>query len=223
MALFDNEAQNYDLFFESELGKQVLKYEGMTILKSLSLGKGRRVLDVGCGTGIFTRLLAQKGINVTGVDESEKMLSIAKSKPELADVGFINANAEHLPFPDAHFDRVLCAFMIEFACNPLKVITEMIRVLKPGGIMVIATLNSAGIWAKGRVGEGVYASAKFRSPSELVNLVQARGSAVTCIHFSPQTRKCFWLHEMFGNIRKSQDGAVVVARFTKPIDFGGAK
>lgn len=223
MALFDGEAKDYDLFFESELGKQVLKYEGRAIQSSLSLRKGQRVLDVGCGTGIFTRLLAQKGLNVTGVDESEKMLSHAKSKSELDGVEFINANAENLPFPDAHFDRVLCAFMLEFASNTLKVVTEMIRVLKPGGIMVIATLNSAGIWAKGRVGEGVYASAKFRTPSELLNLIPLGGSSITCVHFSPQTRKCFWLNEFLGNIRKIQDGAAVVARFVKPDDLRGAK
>lgn len=223
MALFDGEAKDYDLFFESELGKQVLKYESRAIQSSLNLRKGQRVLDVGCGTGIFTKLLAQKGLNVTGVDESEKMLSIAKSKPELAGVEFINDNAEHLSFPDAHFDRVLCAFMLEFSTIPLKVVTEMIRVLKPGGIMIIATLNSAGIWAKGRIGEGVYASAKFRTPSELLDLVQLRGNAFTCVHFSPQTRKCFWLHEFFGNIRKSQNGAAVVAKFVKFEDLRGAK
>lgn len=223
MALFDNQAESYDLFFESELGKQILRYESTAILNSLNISKGLSILDVGCGTGIFTRLIAQKGMNVTGVDESEKMLSHAKSKPELAKVKFINTNAENLPFRDAHFDKVLCAFMLEFARNPREAVTEMIRVLKPGGMMVIATLNSEGIWAKGRVGEGVYASAKFRSPSELLSFIPLDGSAITCIHFSPKTRKYFWLTELIGNIRKSQNGATVVARFLKPHDREGAK
>jgi ubiquinone biosynthesis O-methyltransferase len=223
MTLFDNEAENYDLFFGSELGKQVLRYESRAILGSLCLSKGLSILDVGCGTGIFTKLIAQKGLNVTGVDESEKMLSLAKSKPELANVEFVNANAENLSFADAQFDKVLCAFMLEFAKNPLKVVIEMIRVLKPGGTLVIATLNSQGIWAKGRVGEGVYTNAKFRSPSELLSLIPIVGSAITCVHFSPQTKKYFWLAEMLGNIRKSQDGAAVVARFIKQCNGKGVK
>lgn len=215
MAQFDSEAKDYDLFFVSQLGKQVFKYESKAILNNLNLRNGLRILDVGCGTGVFTKLLAQKDLDVKGVDESEKMLSYGKLKPELANVEFVSGSAECLPFPDAHFDRILCAFMLEFAVNPGKVVTEMIRVLKPGGIMVIVTLNSRGVWAKERVGEGVYANAKFRSPSELLSLIPLGGKATTCIHFNPQTRKSFWLVELLGNIRKSQDGAAVVARFEK--------
>lgn len=223
MALFDAEAKDYDLFFGSRLGRQVFKYESKAILRSLCLRNGHTVLDVGCGTGIFTRIFSSKSLSVAAIDESEKMLSQAKSKSELADVEFLNANAENLPFSDAYFDRVLCAFMLEFASNPKKVVTEMIRVLKPGGIMVITTLNSAGAWAKGRVGKGVFANAKFRSPSELLSLIPLGGKATTCIHFAPQTRKCFWLHELIGNMTNSQNGAAVVARFEKSQDWKGVE
>lgn len=128
------------------------------------------VLDVACGTGDMMVSLTERGCTVTGVDISEEMLEIARSKlhpsvscadsspvsreqlgetcssPETGEVpegrrgGLIVADAEHLPFADGEFDAVTCAFGVRNFVHLEKGLSEMLRVLKPGGTMVILEL-----------------------------------------------------------------------------------
>lgn len=96
------------------------------------------VLDVACGTGDMAVSLVERGCTVTGVDISEEMLAIARQKAPI--VTFMIADAEHLPFPDASFDAVTCAFGVRNFVHLEQGLSEMLRVLKPGGRMVILEL-----------------------------------------------------------------------------------
>ena len=96
------------------------------------------VLDVACGTGDMVLELQKHGCTVTGVDLSEEMLSIAKRKVENGQWEI--ADAEHLPFPDDSFDAVTCAFGVRNFVHLEQGLKEMLRVLKPGGRMVILEL-----------------------------------------------------------------------------------
>lgn len=96
------------------------------------------VLDVACGTGDMVCNLVQRGCTVTGVDLSEEMLAIARRKTALAT--FQLADAEYLPFPDGSFDAVTCAFGVRNFVHLEQGLGEMLRVLKPGGRMVILEL-----------------------------------------------------------------------------------
>ena len=96
------------------------------------------VLDVACGTGDMVLELQKHGCTVTGVDLSEEMLSIAKRKVENGK--WKVADAEHLPFPDDSFDAVTCAFGVRNFVHLEQGLSEMLRVLKPGGRMVILEL-----------------------------------------------------------------------------------
>lgn len=96
------------------------------------------VLDVACGTGDMAVSLVERGCTVTGVDISEEMLAIARQKATI--VTFMIADAEHLPFPDASFDAVTCAFGVRNFVHLEQGLSEMLRVLKPGGRMVILEL-----------------------------------------------------------------------------------
>ena len=103
------------------------------------------VLDVACGTGDMVVELCKKGCTVTGVDLSEEMLDIAKRKTAsatflLAPCTFHLGNAEALPFADGEFDAVTCAFGVRNFVHLEKGLNEMLRVLKPGGMMVILEL-----------------------------------------------------------------------------------
>ncbi len=95
------------------------------------------VLDVACGTGDMVLELKKRGCTVTGIDLSEEMISIAKTK---ASATYIVGDAEHLPFPDATFDAVTCAFGVRNFVHLEQGLGEMLRVLKPGGKMVILEL-----------------------------------------------------------------------------------
>ena len=96
------------------------------------------VLDVACGTGDMAVSLVERGCTVTGIDLSEEMLAIARQKAPM--VTFLIADAEHLPFPDASFDAVTCAFGVRNFVHLEQGLNEMLRVLKPGGQLVILEL-----------------------------------------------------------------------------------
>lgn len=101
-----------------------------------------KVLDVACGTGdMVVELLRTRhaaSLQVTGVDLSEEMLAIAKRKAPQAEYRL--ADAEHLPFGDASFDAVICAFGVRNFVHLEQGLKEMVRVLKPGGRMAILEL-----------------------------------------------------------------------------------
>lgn len=103
------------------------------------------VLDVACGTGDMVVELLKRGCTVTGVDLSEEMLAIAKQKTasanfQLSAFNFQLGNAEALPFAEGEFDAVTCAFGVRNFVHLEQGLSEMLRVLKPGGRMVILEL-----------------------------------------------------------------------------------
>lgn len=124
-------------------------YDRMNHLMTLGLDRRWRkyavrglqgdVLDVACGTGDMVLELQKRGCTVTGIDLSEEMLSIAKTK---APATYMISDAEQLPFPDETFDAVTCAFGVRNFVHLEQGITEMLRVLKPGGRMVILELTT---------------------------------------------------------------------------------
>jgi len=98
---------------------------------------GRRVLEVGCGTGALALALADRGARVWGIDPSEEMLARARSRGGLA-LGLKRGEAEKLPFRDGWFERVVCRLVVHLVDRP-RALREMLRVLAPGGRAVVAT------------------------------------------------------------------------------------
>lgn len=98
------------------------------------------VLDVGCGTGVLEEFLLKRwpGLSITGVDISEKMLTVAGNKHTLSpNLTFLQANASDLPFESEKFDAVVCANCFHYFDQPGQTLVEMKRVLKKGGRLVL--------------------------------------------------------------------------------------
>ncbi|RUR29354.1 class I SAM-dependent methyltransferase [Legionella qingyii] len=112
-----------------------------TLVKFSQLQAGDSVLDVGCGTGVVAITAARMGAIVSGLDLSPQLLEYADRNKTLAkvDVDFKQADVEALPYADESFDVVLSQFGHMFAPNAQLAIDEMLRVLKPGGIIAFST------------------------------------------------------------------------------------
>jgi demethylmenaquinone methyltransferase / 2-methoxy-6-polyprenyl-1,4-benzoquinol methylase len=108
------------------------------LLDAVDPRPGQRVLDVATGTGLVAFGLARRGCEVTGLDQSEQMLTVARrrlgERPELAGrVSFIGGEAEALPFPDREFDALTFTYLLRYVDDRAATMRELARVVKPGG------------------------------------------------------------------------------------------
>ncbi|MBA3300394.1 MAG: class I SAM-dependent methyltransferase [Thermoleophilaceae bacterium] len=104
--------------------------------------RGQRVLDLGCGPGIYTRALRERGAEVVPVDNDMSEMEIAGPAPE----GALVADAGDLPFPDGDADGVFCSNLLEHTPDAEPVIREIERVLRPGSWAYISWTNWYSPW-----------------------------------------------------------------------------
>lgn len=112
---------------------------------------GHRVLDIGCGTGGFTRAIADvASAEVTGVDISDRFLEFARNspKPQRGAVTWKVGSAESLPVSDGSFDRALLSLVLHQLANPWLAASEAFRSLAPGGRVVVRTIASRDVAAR---------------------------------------------------------------------------
>ena len=110
---------------------------GQAFLDWLSPPAGLRWLDVGCGTGAFTELIAERcaPVELLGVDLSEAQVAVAKLRSGTRGAAFHPGDAMGLPFELHRFDAVVMALVIFFVPDPAKGVAEMVRVARPGGLV----------------------------------------------------------------------------------------
>jgi ubiquinone/menaquinone biosynthesis C-methylase UbiE len=126
-------AENYQRFLVPSIGAPVAD----DLIGIAGLQPGQRVLDVACGTGVVTRLAAERvgaAGAVAGLDVNPGMLAVARSQtPPDISIDWYEASAELMPLPDEAFDVVLCQMGLRFVPNKLAALREMRRVLDTGG------------------------------------------------------------------------------------------
>ncbi len=120
----------------------------------------KTALDVGCGEGRFCRMLGQHGVETTGIDPTPALIAAARLRD--AQGQYLEAGAELLPFSDATFDLVVSYLTLIDIADFGAAISEMVRVLKPGGALLIANINSFNSacgdtgWIKDSAGRRLY-------------------------------------------------------------------
>ncbi|HEX9834881.1 MAG TPA: methyltransferase domain-containing protein [Mycobacterium sp.] len=131
-------AENYQRDFVPAIATPV----SQLLLRAAGLRPGERVLDVACGTGLISRLAAERvgaAGSVIGIDISADMIDVAKAVPAPHTIDWRIADAVALPIPDNAIDVVLCQMGLMFMENRTGAIAEMRRVLVPSGRAVVAT------------------------------------------------------------------------------------
>ena len=104
---------------------------------------GKSVLDLGCAGGFMAEALTLKGAKVTGIDPAADAIDAAKARARNIgqDITYDVGVGEALPYGDASFDAVVCVDVLEHVQDLSKVIDELARVLKPGGMFLYDTIN----------------------------------------------------------------------------------
>ena len=131
----------------NEARRHISTHRAEAVVSALGMNRGS-VLDVGCGPGFSSVLLARKGATVTALDIDPVKLRIAKRFADLNGVDLEVALGDAsgpLKFPDNHFDGLLSLELIEHIADWRGLVAQMVRVVKPGGRMAISTPSRHGV------------------------------------------------------------------------------
>jgi SAM-dependent methyltransferase len=162
---------DYDAWYDTPRGRWVGETELRLLRKMLALQSGETLLDVGCGTGWFTRrFAASNGWNVTGLDADVARLALARerARTNTSNERYMEGDARSLPFADAGFDCVVSVAALCFIDDWRLALSEMIRVTRRR--LVVGLLNRHSLlWReKGRDGgTGGYRGAHWHSVNEI--------------------------------------------------------
>lgn len=148
-----------------------------------------RMLDVGCGGGLLSERFAATGCTVTGIDRSAPTLSAARAHAQASalTIDYLEGSAEELPFGAGEFDLAVCCDVLEHVDDIDRVVGEIARVLKPGGVFFFDTINRtprsrllaiklAQDWCLTRlIPRDVHVWDKFVRPAELSAVLAGHG------------------------------------------------
>jgi len=220
--LFDEWPDKYDRWFETPIGLLVKEYEARLLLEMLRPGPGERILDAGCGTGVFTAFWLAANARAVCLDLSLPMLRRTGKRQEGRPIAIIRGDMRRMPFTGGAFDKTISVTALEFIENAEAAVRELFRVTRPGGRIVAATLNSLSPWARrrkasGSAGHPLFRNVFFRSPDQLRGLSPVQGEVRTAIHFSkdeaPDRARTI---ESEGRSANLDTGAFVAACWLKP-------
>ncbi|WP_116203951.1 class I SAM-dependent methyltransferase [Amycolatopsis circi] len=147
-------------FSKRHLGNPVL-------LRLLGDVRGRRVLDAGCGNGYFSRILAGRGAEVTGVEPAESLISFAREK-SAEGISYLQADLAELPELEP-FDAVVCSMVLMAIPDWKPAMRACVEAVRPGGLFVFAIVHPAfeelfGTWRE----HGEYRRKEYLAEYEIV-------------------------------------------------------
>ncbi|HUL51368.1 MAG TPA: methyltransferase domain-containing protein [Candidatus Nitrosotalea sp.] len=116
----------------------------------LDLRPGLKLLDAACGSGNLAVIAARRGCITSGLDIASNLIGQARerAKQESLHIEFTEGDAEAMPYPDASFDVVVSMYGVMFAPQPERIVSELRRVTKPGGVIALANWTPEGFVGK---------------------------------------------------------------------------
>lgn len=166
------DASAYDAWYCAPRGAWIGETEYRLLARMLRAPPGESVLDVGCGTGYFTRRFAiDSGLRATGLDVDADFLDYAREH-SLRDIEWVRGDACTLPFPDGSFDHAISVTALCFVDDGRQAVKEMLRVAR--GRFAVGLLNRHSLLylQKGRGGgRGAYRGAHWHTHEEIRSLL----------------------------------------------------
>lgn len=174
-------AERYETWFDSPEGHVALSREAM-LLETMLKGwprRGKRVLEVGCGTGIFLEKLWAMGFDVTGIDKSPSMLEGARKRLRNRATLHVG-DGSHTPYDDDAFDYVVIWSVLEFCARPEAMLEEAARIAEKG--ILVGFLNRFSLYylLNVRRSTGTMSRASLLNPLQVSTMVRrATGASPT--------------------------------------------
>ncbi len=172
--------EEYNAWYDSRRGRWIGNVEFELLCRHLDMSPGKSLLDVGCGTGWFTRRLAAAGLAVTGLDIDAGALDFARKRSH--GIAYAEGDACRLPFPDRSFDQVISITALCFVADWPRAIAEITRVTRRRFVLGLLNRHSLLWLDKGRSGgKGAYHDAHWHTRRELDEAM--RELPVAHVHF----------------------------------------
>lgn len=159
-----SDAAAYEAWYHTRRGHWIAEREFVLLQSLLNPEPHAALLDVGCGTGYFSRRFAAGGLAVTGLDPDVAALDYAQR--EGGGVRYIQGDALALPFADGHFNHATAITSLCFVNDPLQALREMWRVSR--GKVLLGLLNRHSLLHRQKEGKGGYRGARWDSATEVV-------------------------------------------------------
>jgi ubiquinone/menaquinone biosynthesis C-methylase UbiE len=152
---YDTVADTYDHHYDHHRGKRYHTHLSNHLLKALP--DGGNLLDIGCGTGLFVDKYIHNGGTAIGLDISGGMVAKARHRCKTCD--FVVGTGEKLPFADNSFNAISSVLVFSYVKDPAAMLSEVYRVLQPGGSVALCTLGkkliTRGIPSLYKIGEKI--------------------------------------------------------------------
>ncbi|KAJ2147207.1 Hexaprenyldihydroxybenzoate methyltransferase, mitochondrial [Coemansia sp. RSA 678] len=177
-----------------------------------------RAIDVGCGGGLASESLARLGMRVVGVDAAHENISMARvhqqRDPMLSNLEYKHTTAEQLVAQHEQFDVVVSLEVIEHVTHAFEFVKSLVRLTRPGGLIVVSTMNRTLVswlvdvivpeYVMGSVPRGTHDVAKFVSPEKLSEMLGACGAETVDVQglvLDPLRNVCTLVPRDFGLLR----------------------
>lgn len=216
MTTFDSIASRYDSWYETEFGKYADRLEKKLVRELLGNISGKRILEIGCGTGNYAVEFSKGSELYICLDISKEMLKLARSKTKNCnEIHLIRGDGRFLPIKKESIDVIIIITMLEFVDDIVPVIKESKRVLKENGKLIIGILNKYSLYILFEIlkGNRTYKNAKIRTIYEIMRFLKEEnvrilkwGSTI----FVPKT-SCKIILNLFEKIDR------ILAAFFRPL------